>query len=106
MVEICVDVADPNSVQGLMRGLAELFGASSLSYDRSRSEVRVRSGWESRAVSEVIDVVDRWLAADGIASAKLSIGDRSTPWSAHTRPRRHIRERHDRLLICQLGQRR
>jgi hypothetical protein len=45
--------------------------------DRTRGEVRVCSEWESRAVMEVIDVVDRWLAADGIASAKLSIGDRS-----------------------------
>jgi hypothetical protein len=77
MVEICVAVADPNSARGLMRGLAELFGGSSLSFDRSRSEVHVRSEWESRAVREVIDVVDRWLATDGIASAKLSIGDRS-----------------------------
>jgi hypothetical protein len=41
---------------------------------------------------EVIEVVDRWLAADGIASAKLSIGDRShtlvgpdQPAPTHTR---------------------
>jgi hypothetical protein len=77
MVEICVAVADPNSAYGLMRGLAELFGRSSISFDHTRNEVRVRSEWESRAVMEVVDVVDRWLAADGIASAKLSIGDRS-----------------------------
>jgi hypothetical protein len=77
MVEICVAVADPNSAYGLMRGLAELFGRSAVSFDRSHCEVRVRSEWESRAVMEVIDVVDRWLAVDGIASAKLSIGDRS-----------------------------
>jgi hypothetical protein len=94
MVEICVAVADPNSAQGLMRGLAELFGPSSLSFDRRRSEVRVRSEWESRAVREVIDVVDRWLATDSIASAKLSIGDRShmlvgptQPAPTHTHPR-------------------
>ncbi len=77
MVEICVAVADPSCAHGLMRGLAELFGRSSVSFDRSRSEVRVRSEWESRAVVEVIEVVDRWLAADGVDSAKLSIGDRS-----------------------------
>jgi hypothetical protein len=77
MVEICVAVADPSRAYGLMRGLAELFGRSSVSFDRDCSEVRVRSEWESRAVMEVIDVVDRWLAANGIASAKLSIGDRS-----------------------------
>jgi hypothetical protein len=92
MVEICVAVADPNSAYGLMRGLAELFGRSSISFDHTRNEVRVRSEWESRAVMEVVDVVDRWLAADGIASAKLSIGDRShtlvgpdQPAPTHTR---------------------
>jgi hypothetical protein len=77
MVEICVAIADPTSADGLMRGLAELFGRSSVSFDSTSSEVRVRSEWESRAVMEVIDVVDRWLAADGIASAQLSIGGRS-----------------------------
>jgi hypothetical protein len=92
MVEIYVAVADPNSACGLMRGLAQLFGSSSLSFDPSSSEVRVRSEWESRAVMEVIAVVDRWLAADGIASATLSIGDRShtllgpaEPAPTHTR---------------------
>jgi hypothetical protein len=77
MVEICVAVDDPTCAHGLMRALARLFDRSSVSFDRTRSEVRVRSEWESRAVMEVIDVVERWLAADGIASAKLSIGDRS-----------------------------
>jgi hypothetical protein len=92
MVEICVAVADPIDADGLMRGLAELFGRSSVSFDHPRSEVRIRSEWESRAVMEVIDVVDRWLAADGIASATLSIGDRShtligpaQPAPTHTR---------------------
>ncbi len=77
MVEICVAVADTTCAHGLMRALARLFDRSSVSFDRTRCEVRVCSEWESRAVTEVIDVVDRWLAADGIASAKLSIGDRS-----------------------------
>lgn len=77
MVEICVAVADPTCAHGLVQGLVTLFGRSSVSFDRKRSEIRVRSEWESRAVMEVIDVVDRWLSADGIASAKLSIGERS-----------------------------
>ena len=75
MVEICVAVDDPTCAHGLMRALARLFDRSSVSFDRTRSEVRVCSEWESRA--EVIDVVERWLAADGIASPKLLIGDRS-----------------------------
>jgi hypothetical protein len=77
MVEISVAVDDPTCAHGLMRALARLFDRSSVSFDRTRSEVRVCSEWESRAVMEVIEVVERWLAADGIASAKLSIGDRS-----------------------------
>lgn len=77
MVEICVAVTDPTCAHGLMRALATLFDRSSVSFDRTRSEVRVCSEWESRAVVQVIDVVDGWLAADGIAAAKLSIGDRS-----------------------------
>ena len=77
MVEICVAVADPTCAHGLMRALARLFDRSSVSFDRTRSEVRVRTEWESRAGVQVIDVVDGWLAADGIAAAKLSIGDRS-----------------------------
>jgi hypothetical protein len=77
MVEICVAIADPTSAYGLMRGLGELFGRSAVSFDSTSGEVRVRSEWESRAVMEVIEVVDRWLATDGIASAKLSIGGRS-----------------------------
>jgi hypothetical protein len=60
-----------------MQGLTELFGRSSVSFHRTRSEVRVCSEWESRAVVQVIDVVEGWLAADGVASATLSIGDRS-----------------------------
>ncbi len=86
MVEICVSVADPNSAYGLVRGLGELFGRSAVSFDRSHCKVRVRSECESRAVVQVIGVVDRWLAADGIASAKLSIGDRTRTLVAPDRP--------------------
>jgi hypothetical protein len=77
MVEICVAVDDPTCAHGLMRRLATLFDRSSVSFDHSCREVRVRSEWESRAVMQVIDVVEHWLQADGVASAKLSIGDRS-----------------------------
>ncbi len=86
MVEICVAVDDPASAGSLMRGLAQLFGSSSVSYDRSCGEVRVGSEWESRAIMEVIDVVDRWLSADGIASATLSIGGRSHTLVGPTEP--------------------
>ena len=65
MVEICVAVADPACAHGLMRRLARLFDRSSVSFDHMRSEVRVRSEWESRSVVEVIDAVQSWLAADG-----------------------------------------
>jgi hypothetical protein len=77
MVEIRVAVADATGAHGLLRRLTELFDRSSVSFDRKRNEVRVRSEWESRSVVQVIGTVESWLAADGVGSAKLSIGDRS-----------------------------
>jgi hypothetical protein len=77
MVEIRVAVADAARAHGLLRRLARLFDRSSVSFDGTRNEVRVRSEWESRSVVEVISTVESWLAADGIASATLSVGDRS-----------------------------
>jgi hypothetical protein len=77
MVEICVALPDAAEAQGLLQRLAALFERSSLSFDETRNEVRVRSEWESRSVTAVVGVVQSWLAADGVASAELSIGDRS-----------------------------
>ena len=77
MVEIRVAVTDATRIHRLMRNLGTLFGRSSVWYDGARKEVRVRSEWESRSVVEVIDAVQSWLEADGLGSAKLSIGDRT-----------------------------
>jgi hypothetical protein len=77
MVEIRVAVADATRVPGLMRRLAGLFDRSSLSFDRSRKEVRITSEWESRSVDHVVDVVTAWLAESDADSATLSIGNRS-----------------------------
>ena len=77
MVEIRVAVADAAGARGLLQRLAELFDRSSVSFDRSRNEVRVRSEWESRSIVEVIGTVESWLAADRIDSAMLSVGERS-----------------------------
>jgi hypothetical protein len=76
MVEIRVAVADDTRVPGLMRRLARRFDGSSLSFDRSRKEFRVRSEWESRGVVQVVDAVADWLAENGADSATLSIGNR------------------------------
>jgi hypothetical protein len=84
MVEIRVAVADAAHLHGLMRRLGRLFDRSSLSFDAARREVRVRSEWESRSVVEVIDAVQSWLAADGLDSATLSLGDRSYTMFAPT----------------------
>jgi hypothetical protein len=65
MVEIRVAVDDATHVHGLMRRLVELFGRSSISFDRSRNEVRVESEWESRGVVQVIDAVEAWIDEDG-----------------------------------------
>jgi hypothetical protein len=77
MVEICVGVSDAGGVDGLMWRLAGVFDRSSVSYDGARSEVRVRSEWESRSVVQVLGAVETWLAEDGVPSAQLSIGERS-----------------------------
>lgn len=84
MVEICVAVPDATCAHGLMRRLGRLFDRSSVSFDAKCNEVQVRSEWESRSVVEVIGAVQSWLAADGIGSATLSVGDRSYTMFAPT----------------------
>jgi len=77
MEEICVGVADADGAQGLLQRLAAIFDRSSVSFDATRNQVRVRSDRESRSVVRVIDAVQSWLAADGVDSAELSLGNRS-----------------------------
>jgi len=77
MVEIRVAVTDTTRIHGLMSRLGRLFDRSSVSFYGGRREVRVRSEWESRSVVEVIDAVQSWLEAEGLGSARLSVGDRS-----------------------------
>lgn len=77
MVEIRVEVPGVAEAHGLLRRLAALFDRSSVSFDATQNEVRVRSEWESRSIVAVIDTVQSWLAADGVDSARVSVGDRS-----------------------------
>jgi len=77
MVEIRVALSEAAEAQGLLQRLGALFERTSVSFDKTRNEVRVRSEWESRSVVEVIDAVQSWLATDGVGSAELSVGDRS-----------------------------
>jgi hypothetical protein len=77
MVEIRVVLPDAAEALGLLRRLAALFDRSSVSFDRSLNEVRVRSEWESRSILAVIDTVQSWLTDDDVDSAELSVGDRS-----------------------------
>ena len=77
MVEIRVAVTDATRVHGLMRRLGGVFDGSAVSFDGTRSEVQVRSEWESRGLVHVLDAVESWLAEDGPDSARLSIGERS-----------------------------
>jgi len=77
MVEIRVAVEDVTRVPALVGRLAGIFDRSSISFDRSRSEVSVESDWESRAVMGVLEVVESWLSEDGAGSATLWLGDRS-----------------------------
>jgi len=77
MVEIRVAVADATGVHGLVLRLASVFDRSSVSFDESAGQVRVRSESESRSVVLVLNAVEAWLAEEGIGSAKLSMGNRS-----------------------------
>jgi hypothetical protein len=77
MVEIRVAVADVACAHGLLRRLTRLFDRSSVSFDGTQREVRVRSEWESRSIVQVLRAVESWLAEDGPDSAKLWVGDRS-----------------------------
>lgn len=84
MVEIRVAVQDVDCVSGLVRRLAMLFDRSSISFNRSRMEVRVTSEWESRGVVYVLEAVEAWLADGGVDSAVLSMGDRSYSFAGAT----------------------
>ena len=77
MVEIRVETRDRTSADTLLQRMATVFERSAVSFDRARSEVQVRSEWESRAVVQVVDVVEAWLGESGLKSAKLWLGDRS-----------------------------
>ena len=77
MVEIRVALPASVEAHGLVERLTLLFERSSVSFDEAQNEVRVRSEWESRCVAAVIGAVQSWLVADGVASAELSVGDRS-----------------------------
>ena len=84
-MDMRVSVEDATSASELVRRLATLFDASSISFDLRLNEVRVQSEWESRAVAGIIDVVMGWLEEDGAESATLSIGNNS-----HTLVRRFV----------------
>jgi hypothetical protein len=86
MVEIRVTVDDDMGVHALMRRLAALFGRSAISFDHACKEVRVESEWESRALVEVIETVEAWIAEVGGKGARLSIGEHSYYLEAGPRP--------------------
>jgi hypothetical protein len=77
MVEIRVAVDDPTRAYGLMRRLVALFGRSSISFDRSRNEVHVKSEWESRGVVQLIEAVQAWIEEDRGKRVRLYIGSHS-----------------------------
>jgi hypothetical protein len=77
MVEIRVALPASVEAQGLVQRLAFLFERSSISFDEAHNEVRVCSEWESRSVAAVIGAVQSWLVVDDVASAELSVGNRS-----------------------------
>jgi hypothetical protein len=77
MVEIRVTVTDPRLAPALLLRLRRLFDAPSVTYDLASSQVRVCSEWQSRAVLEVVEAVQGWMAEGDAGSTKLAVGDRS-----------------------------
>jgi hypothetical protein len=77
MLEVRVAVDDDANLHGLVRRLAALFGQSAISFERSCSEVRIVSEWESRGVVAVIDAVEASIDEDAGKAARLSIGEHS-----------------------------
>lgn len=77
MVEIRVAVPNASRSMGLVHRLVGMFGGSSVSIDRARHEVCVRSESESRSVVQVIELVQSWLATDGDGPVTLWVGSRS-----------------------------
>ena len=78
MVEIRFALADAAGIRGLARRLTRLFDRSSVSFDPTLNEVHVHSEWESRSITQVIDVIESWLASSASgSSAELRIGGRS-----------------------------
>jgi signal transduction histidine kinase len=76
MVEINVMDADAAVVDALVLRLHRLFDRSTVSYDAVRKQLRVGSGEEGSAVA-VVQTVESWLDESGVASASLTIGNRS-----------------------------
>ena len=75
MVEIRVAVEDAGTVHGLMRRFVDVFGRAAVSFDSACNEVHVNSDWGSRAVDQIVGVVESWLAEVGVGSATLAIDD-------------------------------
>ena len=76
-MEIRISVDDVTLAPELMRRLAGLFDSSAVSWDRAHSDVLVESEWGSRGVAGLLEIVLTWIEEGGVASATLSMGDRS-----------------------------
>ena len=77
-MEIHVSLLDAVSAERLAQRLESVSDAMSVSFDPGSMAVSVRTEAESnRAVIQVIDTVDAWLAEDGAGLARLSFGGRS-----------------------------
>jgi hypothetical protein len=77
VVELQIAVGGATGAHGLMQRLSDLFDRSAVTFDKAANEVRVRSEWESRSVTRVVDALEAWLTADGQDSAKVTLGSLS-----------------------------
>jgi signal transduction histidine kinase len=83
MVEINVPDADAALVDALVLRLHRLFDRSTVSYDAVRKQLRVAGPEEEGSAVAVVQAVESWLDESGVASASLTIGNRSYALVGH-----------------------
>jgi hypothetical protein len=81
-MEICVSLLDATSAEGLRERLVGLFGATTVSLDARRGEIRVHAepgsqGGADRSVIRTISAVQAWLLDHSLNSAQLRLGTQS-----------------------------
>jgi hypothetical protein len=75
---IRVEAVDINHAGSLVQALVRIHEADEVSPDGDNLEVHIRTrGDSNRAVVQILDTVEAWLAADGLESTMIHLEGRS-----------------------------